>query len=105
LVADVDEHLVLVDADDGAVHDLPLVDLGESGVVIGDELPVGTLDPDTGFFLHQIIGRQSGGKYSYAFAAGHRRPQTRNQAAQPTGMPASVGAGSRSVAWRDCPHP
>ena len=29
LVADVDEHLVLVDADDRAVHDLALVDLGK----------------------------------------------------------------------------
>ena len=46
LVADVDEHLVLVHADDRAVHDLALVDLGERGVVVGDELPVGARDPD-----------------------------------------------------------
>ena len=38
LVADVHEHLVLVDADDGAIHDLPLLDRGEGGLVIGDEL-------------------------------------------------------------------
>ena len=36
LVADVDEHLVLVHADDGAVHDLPLLDRGEGGLVVGD---------------------------------------------------------------------
>src|SRR5581483_11224729 len=38
LVTDVDEHLVLVHADDGAVHDLPLLDRGEGGLVVGDEL-------------------------------------------------------------------
>ena len=36
LVADVDEHLVLVDADDGAVHDLSFLDRGEGGLVVGD---------------------------------------------------------------------
>ena len=41
LVADVDEHLVLVHAHDGAVHDLPFVDLRERRVVVGDQLPVG----------------------------------------------------------------
>src|SRR5436190_697304 len=46
LVADVDENLVLVDTHDGAVHDLPLVDLGESGVVIGDAFAVRADDPD-----------------------------------------------------------
>ena len=46
LVADVDEHLVLVDAHDGAVHHLSLVDRRESAVVVGDELAVGAGRPD-----------------------------------------------------------
>ena len=41
LVADVDEHLVLVDAHDGAVDDLALVDRREGRLVVRDELPVG----------------------------------------------------------------
>ena len=41
LVADVDEDLVLVDADDRAVDDLTLVDGGERRVVIRHELAVG----------------------------------------------------------------
>src|SRR4029450_11015094 len=36
LVADVHEHLVLVHADDGAVDDLPFLDRGEGGFVVGD---------------------------------------------------------------------
>ena len=60
LVADVDEHLVLVDAHDGAVHDLPLVDLGEGRLVVGDQLAVRALDPDAGLLLHEIVGCQSG---------------------------------------------
>ncbi len=59
LVADVDEHLVLVDPDDGAVHDLALVDLREGRLVVGNELAVGALDPDAGLLLHQIIGSQN----------------------------------------------
>ena len=49
LVADVDEHLVLVDPDDGAVDDLALVDRGEGRLVIGDELPLGRERPDALF--------------------------------------------------------
>ena len=41
LVADVDEHLVLVDAHDRAVDDLALVDRREGALVVGDQLPVG----------------------------------------------------------------
>ena len=37
LVADVDEHLVLVDPDDGAADDLPLVDDGDRRVVVGNQ--------------------------------------------------------------------
>ena len=60
LVADVDEHLVLVDAHDGAVHDLALVDRGEGRVVVGDELPVVVGRPDAFFepfvrFLHGVV--------------------------------------------------
>ncbi len=40
LVADVDQHLVLVDPDDVAGDDLALLDLAEGGVVVGDDLPV-----------------------------------------------------------------
>ena len=60
LVADVDEHLVLVDPDHGAVNDLPLVDLGEGRVVIGDQFAVRAFDPDAGFALHNVVASQSG---------------------------------------------
>ena len=40
LVADVDEHLVLVDAHDVAGDDLALLDRAEGGVVVGDDLAV-----------------------------------------------------------------
>ena len=61
LVADVDEHLVLVDADDRAVHDLALVDRREGRLVVGDQLPVGTCGPDPVFearvgVLHGVVG-------------------------------------------------
>src|SRR5207248_6146640 len=46
LVADVDEHLVLVHPHDLAVDDLALVDRREGGVVVGDELAVRTGGPD-----------------------------------------------------------
>ena len=59
LVADVDEDLVLVDAHDGAVHDLALVDLGEGRLVVGDQFAVGSFDPDAGFLLHEIAGCQN----------------------------------------------
>ena len=56
LVADVDEHLVLVDPHDRAVHDLALVDLREGSVVVGDEFPVGPCDPDTFFCGSGLFG-------------------------------------------------
>ena len=60
-VADIDEHFVLVNADDRAVHDLPFVDLGEGGLVVGNELPVGACDPDAGLFmLDEFVSSQSG---------------------------------------------
>ncbi len=40
LVADVDEHLVVVDPDDAAGDDLALLEGGEGGVVVRDDLPV-----------------------------------------------------------------
>ena len=40
LVADVDEDLVVVDADDSAGDDLALLEEGEGGVVVRDDLPV-----------------------------------------------------------------
>ncbi len=65
LVADVDEHLVLVDADDRAVHDLALVDLGKRSVVVRDQLPVGAGRPDTFFdcggLLGGVVGHSSRG--------------------------------------------
>ena len=63
LVTDVDQHLVLVDAYDGAVDDLPLVDRGERAVVVGDELPVGAGRPDPCFglggCLECVVGHRS----------------------------------------------
>src|SRR3954462_6262688 len=46
LVADVDEDLVLVDAHDGAVHHLPLIDRREGRLVVRDQLAVGAGRPD-----------------------------------------------------------
>ena len=40
LVADVDEDLVVVDAHDAAGDDLALLEIGEGGVVVGDDLAV-----------------------------------------------------------------
>ena len=54
LVADVDEHLVLVDADDRAVDDLALVDRREGRLVVGDQLAVGPVDPDAGLGLDLV---------------------------------------------------
>src|SRR5262249_38637257 len=82
LVADVDKHLVLVDADDRAVHDLALVDRREGGVVIRDKLALGAARPERVVVellrrclrLRGALGRpcfgidslvrQSGGQYS-----------------------------------------
>ena len=55
LVADVDEHLVLVHAHDRAVHDLTLVDLGERRFVVRDELPVGARRPDSLLDLRRLL--------------------------------------------------
>ena len=72
LVADVDEHLVLVDAHDGAVHDLPFVDRREGGVVVRDQLPVGAGRPDAVFglggCLECVVAHRSA-EYSGGFAA------------------------------------
>ena len=79
LVADVDEHLVLVDANDGAVDDLPFVDRRESGVVIRDLLPLGSGDPDAvvadyllGCGGHGFVRHQTADKYSQAAEAQFR---------------------------------
>ena len=56
LVADVDEHLVLVHANDRAVHDLALVDLRKGSVVVGDEIPVRPCYPDTLFGGSRLFG-------------------------------------------------
>ena len=56
LVADVDEHLVLVHAHDRSVHDLALVDLREGSVVVGDELPIGACRPDPFFGGSGLFG-------------------------------------------------
>ena len=57
LVADVDEHLVLVDAHDRPVDDFALVDLGEGRLVVGDQLAVGTGYPDAGLLLHEVTSQ------------------------------------------------
>ena len=57
LVADVDEDLVLVDAHDGAVHDLPLVDRREGRLVVGDQVAVRAFDPDAFFGLLRLFYR------------------------------------------------
>src|SRR5207248_8268237 len=56
LVADVDEDLVLVDADDRPVDDLALVDRGERRLVIRDQLAVRTGGPNT-LFDPRIVQR------------------------------------------------
>src|SRR5689334_1823950 len=48
LVADVDQDLVLVDADHGAGDDVALVEVGQRAVVVGDELPVDLDHPGIG---------------------------------------------------------
>ena len=59
LVADVDQDLVLVDADDLAADDLPLVDDREGRVVVRDQLAVRTKGPDVafdfGFCLYGLV--------------------------------------------------
>jgi hypothetical protein len=70
LVADVDEDLVLVDAHDGAVHDLALVDRREGRVVIGDALAVLGRRPDAGLVellvlsVHGLARHREVGQYS-----------------------------------------
>ena len=72
LVADVDEHLVLVDAHDRAVDDLALVDRREGRLVVGDELAVRAGDPDAFFEscvgrIHRVV-RHAEGQYSHEIA-------------------------------------
>src|SRR5512133_501605 len=70
LVADVDEHLVLVDAHDSAVDDLPLVDRRECGVVVRDALAVLRRRPDgvlvelRTLSVHGLTGHREVGQYS-----------------------------------------
>ena len=70
LVADVDQHLVLVDTHDRAVDHLPFVDRREGAVVVGDQLPVGAGRPDAGFglggCLECVVAHRSA-EYSGAF--------------------------------------
>ena len=64
LVADVHEHLVLVHAHDGAVHDLALVDRREGRVVVRNALAVLRRRPDAGLVellawsVHGFAGHQ-----------------------------------------------
>src|SRR5205823_6658825 len=83
LVADVDENLVLVDADNRAVDDLALVDRREGGVVVRDELAFWPGRPERGVvdirrrrlglyglgFWVDCLVRQSGGQYSLGGSA------------------------------------
>src|SRR5712691_3948727 len=64
LVADVDQHLVLVDAHDLAVDDLALVDRWEGGLVVWDQLAVWTGNPNAvaGNPCVGLFRRQSGGQ-------------------------------------------
>src|SRR5262249_55423291 len=57
LVADVDEHFVLVDANDGAVHDLALLDRGEGRLVVGDELAALRIGRPDAFLDAGIVDR------------------------------------------------
>jgi len=38
------------------VNNLPFVDLGERGFVVGDELPVGPGNPDAVFGYYRLLG-------------------------------------------------
>ena len=75
LVADVDEHLVLVHAHDRPVDDLPLVDLGEGRLVIGYELAVRAFDPDArlGLLRGHIVGCHRQRRVSIARCSRHSR--------------------------------
>src|SRR5207253_8957211 len=74
LVADVDEHLVLVHPDDGAVDDLPLVDRREGRLVVGDQLAVGTRCPDAVAcnWLLSVGSHMAADQYSQRFPAENR---------------------------------
>ena len=71
LVADVDQHLVLVDTHDRAVDHLPLVDRREGALVVGNQIPVRARRPDPGFgfggCLECVVAHRSA-EYSGAFA-------------------------------------
>jgi hypothetical protein len=56
LVADVDEHLVLVDPDHRSVDDFAFVDLREGGVVVRNELPVRACRPDAFLCRGGLLG-------------------------------------------------
>jgi hypothetical protein len=56
LVADVDEHLVLVDPDDRSVDDFAFVDLREGRVVVRNKLPVGARRPDAFLCRGGLLG-------------------------------------------------
>src|SRR6185437_15922995 len=79
LVADVDENLVLVDADHGAVHDLALVDRGEGRFVVGYALAVFGRRPDARFVelralsVHGFVGHWKVAQYSREVLAGPLR--------------------------------
>ena len=62
LVADVDEDLVVVDADDAAGDDLALLEGGEGGVVVGDDLAVDLEQQAVGAF--DDLGVSSRGRWS-----------------------------------------
>ena len=123
LVADVDENLVLVDADDRAVDDLALVDRREGGVVVRDELAFWAGRPERGvvevrrrrlrlyglgFWVYCVV-RQSGGQYSlggsgsiWRFGPGSRarRRGSRRAARRSSDGPRLERRGARSPRFR-----
>ena len=68
LVADVDQDLVVVDAHDAACDDLALLEGGEGGVVVRDDLPVDLEQQAIGAFDDARVGRRGHG-------LGHGRPR------------------------------
>src|SRR5206468_3063924 len=94
LVTDVDEDLVLVDPDDLAVDDLPLVDGREGRLVVGNQLAVGTCGPDAvaGDRLLGVSCHTAADQYSQGFLA--PRPGTRG-ASRPDPAPPPAPPSSR----------
>src|SRR3954454_1189178 len=70
LVADVDENLVVVDADDLARDDIAFVEVAERGVVVGYDLPV-DLEQEAVGALDDLGVR---GRRSLGGSGGHERP-------------------------------